>query len=276
MTTALQSYLADMRRIRASGAATPETTYYEALQILLNGLGVKLRPKVFCIGPLHDQGAGFPDFGLYTANQLRRAKPRDPVPDQPPERGVIEVKGFASSVRKVAGSEQVSDYWERYGLVLVTNYRDFLLVGRDQFGRRVNLENFQLANSADAFWALEVGSAPEHEALARRFAEFVTRVLLHNATLAQPKDVAWFLASYARDALARIEAAGEIQALDMLRAALEEALGMTFEGDQGKHFFHSTLVQTLFYGLFSAWVLWCKRNPDDKEARKGFDHRAAH
>ncbi len=99
MTTALHSYLADMRRIRASGAATPETTYHEALQALLNDLGVKLRPKVFCIGPLHDQGAGLPDFGLFTANQLRRARPRDPVPDQLPERGVIEVKGFASDVR---------------------------------------------------------------------------------------------------------------------------------------------------------------------------------
>ncbi len=115
MTTALHSYLADMRRIRASGAATPETTYHEALQALLNGRGVKLRPKVFCIGPLHDQGAGFPDFGLFTANQLRRAQPRDPVPDQLPapdqlpERGVIEVKGFAEGVHEVAGSDQVSD-----------------------------------------------------------------------------------------------------------------------------------------------------------------------
>jgi predicted helicase len=31
---------------------------------------------------------------------------------------------------------------------------------------------------------------------------------------------------------------------------------MTFEGDKGEHFFRSTLVQTLFYGVFSAWVLW--------------------
>ena len=84
MTTALHSYLADMRRIRTSGAATPETIYHEALQALLNGLGVTLKPKVFCIGPLHDQGAGFPDFGLFTANQLRRAQPQDPVPDQLP------------------------------------------------------------------------------------------------------------------------------------------------------------------------------------------------
>ena len=31
-----------------------------------------------------------------------------------------------------------------------------------------------------------------------------------------------------------------------------------FEGKKGVHFFHSTLVQTLFYGVFSAWVLWAR------------------
>ena len=34
-----------------------------------------------------------------------------------------------------------------------------------------------------------------------------------------------------------------------------------FEGERGEHFFRSTLVQTLFYGLFSAWVLWTKTPP---------------
>ena len=46
-----------------------------------------------------------------------------------------------------------------------------------------------------------------------------------------------------------------------MRAALEEALGVRFEGDRGARFFHSTLVQTLFYGVFSAWVLWARQTP---------------
>ena len=33
---------------------------------------------------------------------------------------------------------------------------------------------------------------------------------------------------------------------------------MRFEGEKGARFFHSTLVQTLFYGIFSAWVLWAR------------------
>src|ERR1700736_789639 len=39
---------------------------------------------------------------------------------------------------------------------------------------------------------------------------------------------------------------------------LETALGIKFEGSKGEHFFRSTLVQTLFYGVFSAWVIWAK------------------
>ncbi len=80
----------------------------------------------------------------------------------------------------------------------------------------------------------------------------------HAAQLTAPEDVAWFLASYARDASARI-AGVELDALATVRKALEEALGLKFEGEKGEHFFRSSLVQTLFYGVFSAWVLWSKQ-----------------
>ena len=36
---------------------------------------------------------------------------------------------------------------------------------------------------------------------------------------------------------------------------------MRFEGERGAAFFRSTLVQTLFYGVFSAWVLWSRQTP---------------
>ena len=42
---------------------------------------------------------------------------------------------------------------------------------------------------------------------------------------------------------------------------MEEALGVQFEGERGAAFFRSTLVQTLFYGVFSAWVLWARQTP---------------
>jgi len=104
----------------------------------------------------------------------------------------------------------------------------------------------------------------------KRFLEYLKRVMLHAAPLASPKDVAWFLASYARDAKARIEGI-DLPALSYLRAALEEALGLKFEGEKGEHFFRSSLVQTIFYGVFSAWVLWSKTHPPTSPA--GFSWR---
>ena len=79
--------------------------------------------------------------------------------------------------------------------------------------------------------------------------------------LAEPRDLARLLASYARDGLARVEASGETPSLNAVRSALEEALGVRFEGERGVAFFRSTLVQTLFYGVFSAWVLWARQTP---------------
>jgi hypothetical protein len=80
------------------------------------------------------------------------------------------------------------------------------------------------------------------------------------------------LASYARDALARVEAAN-VPALATVRGGLEQALGLRFEGERGEHFFRSTLVQTLFYGVFSAWVQWSRDHPPGSGAR--FDWHAA-
>ena len=74
----VETYLADLRRIRASGGATAETSSYTPLENLLNAVGGGLRPKVFCVGQLRDQGAGHPDFGLYAANQVQRGgQPRE-------------------------------------------------------------------------------------------------------------------------------------------------------------------------------------------------------
>ena len=94
------------------------------------------------------------------------------------------------------------------------------------------------------------------------FGEYLCRALSHRAALTEPKDLAWLLASYARDGLARVEAAGDAPSLQAVRSALEEALGVRFEGEKWARFFHSTLVQTLFYGVFSAWVLWARADAE--------------
>ena len=258
LTTAVEEYFADLRRIRASGGATGERSYYPALTNLLNAVGSALRPQVFCVGELAEQGAGHPDFGLYTRRQVQKGKPRT---GQVPERGVVEVKPAGDDAWLTADSDQVSRYWDRYRLVLVTNTRDFVLVGEDGQGRPVKLETFRLAESEQAFHSrLETPRAFARN-VGAGLGEYLCRALSHSASIVEPKDLAWLMASYARDGLARVEAAGDAPSLHAVRSALEEALGVRFEGDRGAAFFRSTLVQTLFYGVFSAWVLWARQKP---------------
>ena len=269
LTAAVQEYLDDLRRVRASGGATGERSYYPPLANLLNAVGAALKPKVFCVGELAQQGAGHPDFGLYAASQVQHGKPHQ---GQIPECGVVEVKPTGDDAWLTADGDQVSRYWSRYRLVLVTNTRDFVLLGEDAAGLPARLETFQLVDTPEEFesrletprtFAKEVGVG---------LGEYLCRALSHRAALVEPRDLAWFLASYARDGLARVEAAGNAPSLRTVRSALEEALGVRFDDEQGAAFFRSTLVQTLFYGVFSAWVLWAQQTPPPAGA---FDWRTA-
>ena len=256
--TAVEAYFSHLRLVRTSGGATDERSLYVPLANLLNAIGGALRPKVFCVQELADQGVGHPDFGLYSTQQVQKGKPKS---GQKPERGVIEVKPVAADAWLTAASDQVSGYWQGYRQVLVTNARHFVLMGEDNAGHPVRLESLRLADSATQFDAkLEHPRAFANE-VGPGLGEYLTRVLSHAASLAEPRDVAWLLASYARDGLARVERAGDATSLAALRNALQESLGVKFEGDQGAAFFRSTLVQTLFYGVFSAWVLWSRQTP---------------
>ena len=258
LTTAVEAYFAELRRMRATGGGTGERSTYPALHDLLNAVGDTLRPKVFCVVEMANQGAGQPDIGLYAAAQRQRGRPRE---GQIPERGVVEVKAADDDAWLTAAGAQVTRYWNRYRLVLVTNTRDFVLVGQDAAGNAVKLETFRLTETAEEFarrleaprdFAREVGAG---------LGEYMCRALSLSAAIADPKDLAWLLASYARDGLARVEAAGDAPSLTTLRGALEEGLGVRFEDERGAAFFRSTLVQTLFYGIFSAWVLWAQQTP---------------
>ena len=145
--------------------------------------------------------------------------------------------------------------------MLVTNTRDFVLLGEDAAGRPVKLETFRLAHSTAEFEERLQHPRAFAREIAPALAEYLGRALSHRATLAEPRDLARLLASYARDGLSRVEAAGDAPSLNSVRSALEEPLCVKFEGEKGAAFFRSTLVQTLFYGIFSAWVLWARQTP---------------
>ena len=258
--TAVEDYLADLRKIRTSGGGTAETSYYPPLTNLLNAVGGALKPKVFCINQVAEQGAGHPDLGLFAANQVQKGQPKWGQ-GQKPECGVVEVKPASDDAWLTADSPQVSRYWGLYRLVLVTNTRDFVLLGRDAQGNSAKLETFRLADSAADFESKLQHPRAFANSAGPALSEYLGRALSHRATLAEPLDLARLLASYARDGLARVEASGDAPSLNAVRSALEEALGVRFEGERGAAFFRSTLVQTLFYGVFSAWVLWARQTP---------------
>ena len=270
----VEDYLSELKAIRATGAGVPETSYYPALSNLFNAVGKTLKPKVRCVINISNCGSGIPDGGLFTADQFQRqADGGEPKPGQLPARGAIEAKGTKPEVSTIAASQQVKGYLNTFGIVIVCNLREFLIVERGANGQPVERETFALAADEADFWQHKA-ALPRATAQLKgeQFIEFVKRACLHAAPLSNPKDVAWFLASYARDALFRVEQQKQLPALQMVRSALEDALGMKFTGEKGEHFFRSTLVQTLFYGVFSSWVRWHKDNPGPS-AR--FDWRTA-
>ncbi len=271
----LVNYFRNLHEIHSSQAAVKETSYYGTLETLLNEIGKTLKPRVRCIINLRNQGAGLPDGGLFNVDQFPKNQELEPFTAIFPERGAIEIKGTKEDVKKIAASEQVQKYWQKYGQVLVSNYRDFLLIGRNSQGQPVELEAYSLAPSEAEFWLKTSNPSKFAAEHGDSLLEYLKRVLLQAAPITSPADVAWFLASYARDAKARLEHHSDLPALANIRQALENALGIKFEREQGNKFFRSTLVQTLFYGLFSAWVLWHKQNLNREDKEDKFDWKSA-
>ena len=160
MRESVGRYLRSLSEDHASGEAVAETSGYGALQGLLNDAGRELDPSVRAIVNIRNRGAGIPDGGLFTVDQFRRRRGRsDPATDglagfpaQLPARGAIEVKGVRENAGEVSRGEQVGRYLDRYGQVLVTNYREFVLVGRDRSGDPVEIESYRLAGDAAGFW----------------------------------------------------------------------------------------------------------------------------
>jgi len=261
------AYLNDLRAIRSTGSATAETSYYPPITALLNSVGQTLAPTVLFSTQLRDSGAGIPDGGFFPQPKRQR-RSSEPDPLQNPERGVAEIKPADYNLDTLTAEPQVLGYLRHYGLVLITNLREFRLLKLSPSGTAQALERYILATTPADLWHAPLSTFSKHKDL---LPDFLARVMLYRAPLVQPRDVAWLLASYAREARARAED-HPLASFDAVKKALQESLGMRFEGERGEHFFRSTLVQTLFYGIFSAWVLW-RREPEGRALGARFDWR---
>ena len=273
MRQAVETYFKEMGGIRGTGGGTSETSYYPPLITLLNTIGAGLRPHVTAISQLRNTGSGLPDVGLFTSDQRADFDQYQPILDIPPARGVMEVKPLTDDVPAIAASDQVRGYVEHYGQVLVTNYRDFLLVDRDSSGAVRTSESLTIAGDEGEFWTQARNPREFAGTCGDQLVEYLHRVMVRQVSLSQPRDVALLLASYARDMNARLERQN-LEELTPIRESLEGALGISFQGVNGAHFFRSTVVQTLFYGMFSAWVLQ-KRDIGRRSSEADFDWRLA-
>lgn len=262
-------YIADLRAIRSTGSATAETSFYPPLDRLFNAAGQTLKPAVLFSTQIRNSGAGLPDGGFFPQPKRQR-RSAEPEPLQNPERGVVEIKPADYNLDALAAEPQTIRYLRQYGLVLITNLRQFRLLGLNPTDAVRVLEGYKLAVTAADLWSAPLANFARHKDL---LPDFLARVMLYRAPLVEPKDVAWLLASYAREARARAED-HPLASFDAVKTALQESLGIRFEGEKGEHFFRSTLVQTLFYGIFSAWVLWY-RSPESRVPYARFDWRVS-
>ncbi len=142
-----------------------------------------------------------------------------PPPGQRPERGGVEVKAPAESLAALAQSEQVRAYLADFGLCLITNYRQFQLLDLGNGEPRI-LESYDLARSETDLWSLPAaGLIREHRVT---LPDFLARALTRRVPLEKPKDLAWLLASYAREARARAET-HPLAAFAAVKSALQDS-----------------------------------------------------
>jgi Type ISP C-terminal specificity domain/N-6 DNA Methylase len=75
------------------------------------------------------------------------------------------------------------------------------------------------------------------------------------APIAEPQSLARILARQARKAKQGLPA----KFTESVQSLLEDfgsALGIAFDGPDGEEFFRSSLIQTIYYGVFAGWLLW--------------------
>src|SRR5439155_16792584 len=107
-------------------------------------------------------------------------------------------------------------------------------------------------------WSAEVPASVKrtiNSEIAARFADLIEAAVTRYAPIAEPESLARILAKQARRAKENLPT----QFTDAVRTLLDDfgkALGISFEGTEGEEFFRSSLVQTVFYGLFAGWALW--------------------
>ena len=185
-----------------------------------------------------------------------------------------EVKREDVSLKNLAVStdqnDQIGRYLSRTGVVLVSNIRGFgLLACRAGYVRNPDVPvkpiDRDLLKTVD-LWSAASGtlSNPKIDQSAiSELVEIVERSVTDFAAIADPADLAKVLARQARDA--KLALPDDLKPVAPLLEDYRQALGLAFDitDEKGDRFFRSSLVQTIFYSAFAAWILWDRTAPYD-------------
>lgn len=252
---AISAYVSETRKLDASPSST-ETSFYPDLKSLLSTV-LKNERLPFDVITGTSEGGGrrrdMPDFVLGDTSLFV---------------GVYgEVKRADTALTDIAVSTEQNDQVGRYlaqtGVVLLSNVRGFGLLTCDpsfkrELGKPVPPNKRILEKTVD-LWSAVSSKSKVDSATADDLISIVTRAVTDLARVGSPADLAKILARQARDAKAGIP--DDLKPLKPLLDDYRQALGLAFDIDdeKGARFFRSSLVQSVFYALFAAWILWDKQ-----------------
>ena len=253
MSNALQNYAEEVSRL-AGAATTAEESYYPSIKHLLAAIlkernlpgDVRVNTKE------RREGGGLdrPDLAVYDGGGdfiLVGCEAKLPGQD------LLEL------ATSDGGNSQVGRYLAKSKVVILTNVWGYVLVTAPAWSGAgaVPVDNRVVGQVVD-LWssaaAMKQGQPPNDQALVA-LADLVEEAVTAFAAIAEPESLARVLARQARRAKADMPEEFN-SAVSNLAQDFGAALGITFEGEEGQEFFRSSLVQTVFYGLFAAWTLW--------------------
>ena len=259
LAASLIDYVTETRHLHAHATST-EGTYYPAIKALLAAILKEGRlPFEVRVNTSEAKGKArdMPDFVLGDDKMFV---------------GVFgEVKRAEEDLKDIAVSTERNDQIGRYltqtGVILLCNVRSFgLLTCKPGYvrspGTPVPPKQRDLLKTVD-LWSAMSGAGPRAKVDADALAELieiVERSVTDFAPIADPADLAKVLARQARDAKDSLPE--DLKSVRPLLDDYRQALGLAFDIDdeRGDRFFRSSLVQTAFYSLFAAWVLWDKKS----------------
>ncbi|WP_230628513.1 type ISP restriction/modification enzyme [Sphingomonas sp. Leaf37] len=246
-------YVTATRQLAAQ-RGTNESTFYPDIRDLIAGVLKTARlPFDVRVGTseARSRGIDMPDFVLGDAEFI----------------GVYgEVKLPGVTLENMALStdrnDQIGRYLSAAGVVLLVNVRGIgLLTVRPgttrQSGVPVPPADRDLIAEVDLWSAVSGGLNPRvDDPAVGELSEIIDRAVTDFARIAEPAALAKVLARQARDAKDALPE--DLQSIGALLDDFGQALGLSFElGDpKGDRFFRGSLIQTAFYSLFAAWILW--------------------